>query len=59
MAGKLATLMVAGLSALSAVAAPVESACPAFKNGTFSIHQYQLYAENGDFDTKNCILYLG
>ncbi len=57
--GKLATLVAAGLWALQGVAAAPLTGCPAFKNGTFTIHQFQLYAENGDFDTKNCILYLG
>jgi hypothetical protein len=32
--------------------------CPPF-SGNFTINQYQLYPENVDFDTDNCLLYLG
>ncbi|KAH6662572.1 hypothetical protein B0J14DRAFT_444838, partial [Halenospora varia] len=32
--------------------------CPPF-GGNFTIHQYQLYAENADFDFDRCLLYLG
>ena len=32
--------------------------CPPFNNGTFNIHQYQLYPDNAAFDTDNCVLYI-
>lgn len=32
--------------------------CPPFK-GNMTVNQYQLYPENADWDTKNCILYFG
>ena len=34
------------------------SHCPSFKNGTFNIHQFQLYPENAAWDSKNCVLYI-
>ena len=34
------------------------SHCPPF-SGNFSIHAYQLYPENGDFDFNACVLYIG
>jgi hypothetical protein len=35
------------------------SKCPEFTKGTFSVNQYQLYPENGDWDAKNCLVYFG
>ncbi len=32
--------------------------CPPF-SGNFTIHQYQLYPENADFDFNSCLLYIG
>lgn len=32
--------------------------CPPFNNGTFNIHQYQLYPDNAAFDFDNCVLYI-
>jgi len=33
--------------------------CPPFNGGNFTINQYQLYPENADFDTRQCLLYIG
>jgi hypothetical protein len=33
--------------------------CPAFTNGTITVNQFQLYPENADWDTKNCLVYFG
>lgn len=35
-----------------------ESRCKPFK-GDFTIHQYQLYPENADFDFNSCLVYTG
>ncbi|KAK1752999.1 hypothetical protein QBC47DRAFT_462692 [Echria macrotheca] len=32
--------------------------CPPFQNGTFIIHQYQLYPDNAAFDFDECVLYI-
>jgi len=31
--------------------------CPPFNNGSFTVHEYQLYPENGAWDSRNCIVY--
>jgi hypothetical protein len=35
------------------------SKCPEFTKSTFTVQQYQLYPENGDWDAKNCLVYFG
>ncbi|KAM0123563.1 hypothetical protein ACHAO1_011265 [Botrytis cinerea] len=35
----------------------VSGSCPPFK-GSFTIEQFQLYPENGDFDLNTCLLYV-
>ncbi len=32
--------------------------CPPFNNGSFNIHQWQLYPDNAAFDFDNCVLYI-
>ena len=32
--------------------------CPPFNNGTFDIHQYQLYPDSAAWDFDNCVLYI-
>ena len=32
--------------------------CPPFNNGTFNIHQWQLYPDTAAFDLDNCVLYI-
>jgi hypothetical protein len=57
----LAAAALTGISALhQANPNPVawRNHCKPF-SGDFTIHQYQLYPENADFDFKSCLLYLG
>src|SRR5690349_2659754 len=34
------------------------SHCPPFTNGTFNIHQFQLYPDMARYDTDTCLLYI-
>lgn len=37
---------------------PGHGNCPPFNNGTFEIHQWQLYPDMARFDFRTCLLYI-
>ncbi|KAK2061453.1 hypothetical protein LY76DRAFT_507797 [Colletotrichum caudatum] len=59
------TFLVNFLVVILAILSPGESKpqlarrCLPFANGSFVVHQHQLYPESADWDVDNCIIYFG
>ncbi|KAK1585242.1 uncharacterized protein LY79DRAFT_704889 [Colletotrichum navitas] len=59
------TLLVSILAVILVTLSPVESTpqlerrCLPFANGSFVIHQHQLYPDCADWDVDNCVIYFG
>ncbi|KAK3386484.1 hypothetical protein B0H63DRAFT_411587 [Podospora didyma] len=64
MAGLIHLILAAGFLAVSIFGMPgsehhgVHTRCPAFREGTLDLYQWQLYPDSAVFDFDNCVLYI-